>query len=343
MESLKVEIRHIGDNIDQFFEFIDRPFWFKLYLKPYFETQRLKMHGTLFMAKNSQDPDSPVVGCIYCELEPNHLTYGKNLPIFGWVQANSEEILHFLFKHLEKYVKDHGYDEIRGPINPPKLFGGWGTMTKGFDQPLLIDSAKNDPNLVEWIKNAGYKPETEYVSLQTIEPLNVPNPFPDRNIELISLPIDELGKRRTLTSQLREFVMKNFVGNLPDSSLAEKKHEEIFQILGMVPNGELYYLIAYDHDEQRVIGLIIEIPNIYETWMGKKIFTTNVNTVIVAKKYRNHQLFHWIYSKIFNKLKKNGIKIHIGGTVWTKNVPALTSFIKISKEVARFVVFQKKL
>ena len=336
-------IRNVGDNIDQFFEFINRPFWFKLYLKPYFETQRLKMHGTLFFAKNSKDPDSPVVGCIYCELEPNHLTYGKNIPIFGWVQANSEEILQFLFKHVEKYVRDHGYDEIRGPINPPKLFGGWGVMTQGFDQPLLVDSAKNDPHLVEWIKNAGYTPETEYISLQGNETLDVPNPFPEKDIELISLPIDELEKKHTLTSQLREFVLKNFIGILPDSSLAEKKYEEIFQILGMVPNGEHHYLIAYDHEEEMVIGLILGIPNIYETWTGKKIFTTNFNTAIVAKKYRNHQLFHWLYSHIFDRLKKAGIKRHIAGTVWTKNIPALSSFIKISKEIARFVVFQKKL
>ena len=88
---------------------------------------------------------------------------------------------------------------------------------------------------------------------------------------------------------------------------------------------------------------MIEIPNIYESWMGKKITTTNVNTVIVAKEYRNHQLFHWLYGKMFAKLEENGIKIHIGGTVWTHNVQALSSFVKISKEVARFVVFQKKL
>jgi len=340
---LKIEIKKVGDDITPFFEFIDRPFWFKLYLKPYFETQRVKMHGTLFFAKNSLDLASPIVGCVYCELEPNHLTYGRNVPIFGWAQANSEEIMQFLFTHLEKYVKDHGYDELRGPINPPKLFGGWGAMTEGFDQPLLVDSAKNDPHLATWIENAGYVKETEYVSLQVVEPLNVANPFPEKHIEFISLPIDELGKKYALTTQLKEFVLKNFVGNLPDSSIAEKKHEEIFQILGMVPNGELYYLIAYDHDEQRIIGLIIEIPNIYETWMGRKIFTTNINTVIVGKNYRNYQLFHWVYSKIFTNLKKNGIKLHIGGTVWTKNRQAVTSFIKISKEVAKFVVFQKKL
>ncbi|MCK5345311.1 MAG: hypothetical protein KAR20_18000, partial [Candidatus Heimdallarchaeota archaeon] len=130
---------------------------------------------------------------------------------------------------------------------------------------------------------------------------------------------------------------------MPDSSLAEKKQDEIFQVLSMVPNGENYYIIAYDHDGQKMMALIIEIPNIYESWMGKKITTTNVNTVIVAKEYRNQQFSHWVYKKIVDKLREIGIKTHIGGTVWTKNVPALTSFLKICEEVARFSVFQKSL
>ncbi|MHA1674924.1 MAG: hypothetical protein ACTSYI_15010 [Promethearchaeota archaeon] len=341
--NLKIEVKNVGDNIDQFYNFLDKPFWFKLYLKSYFETQRIKMHGVLFFAVEETNP-STIKGCIYCELEPDHLTYGKNVPIFGWVQVNSEETLKFLYTHVEKYVKDHGHTELRGPINPPKLFGGWGAMVKGFDQPLLVDSARNDPNLAAWIENAGFNKEAEYVSLQVDEPLDVPNPFPDKNIELISIPINELSKRRTITAQLNEFVLKNFVGNLPDSSLSQKKQDEIFQVLSMVPEGENYYIIAYDHDEQKMMALIIEIPNIYEQWMGKPISTTNVNTVIVAKEYRNQQFSHWVYKKIVDKLReKNGIKIHIGGTVWSKNVPALTSFLKICDEVARFHVYQKSL
>ncbi|MCK5345312.1 MAG: hypothetical protein KAR20_18005 [Candidatus Heimdallarchaeota archaeon] len=187
---LKIRSIGVGEKIDQFYDFLDRPFWFKMYLKSYFETQRIKMHGVVFLAVDAAKP-STIKGCIYCELEPDHLTYGKNVPIFGWVQVNSEETLKFLFTHVEKYVKDHGFNELRGPINPPKLFGGWGAMTKGFDQPLLVDSANNDPHLAEWIENAGYKIEAEYVSLQVDEPLNVANPFPEKNIELISIPISE--------------------------------------------------------------------------------------------------------------------------------------------------------
>ena len=83
------------------------------------------------------DPNNnnEALGSIYCELKPKHMSKGKQIPIFGWLNANNKEIAKKLLTHVENFAKNNGHKEIRGPLNMPKMFG-WGAQVEYFDCPM---------------------------------------------------------------------------------------------------------------------------------------------------------------------------------------------------------------
>ncbi|UYP48711.1 hypothetical protein NEF87_004996 [Candidatus Lokiarchaeum ossiferum] len=333
-----IEISHSSPSND-FLKYLDRPSWFKENFQPIFDAHRQRTHGTLFLAKNIKS--NVILGCIYCELEPYHFSYGKKIPIFGWLQADTRDICADLLEHVSNFVSQMGFEKVRGPINTPSLYGGWGIRTIGFENEALVNSAENDPRLEKWIEEAGWISETEYVSVLATEWDPGECPYPNMELKRFSIP--NLLNDRALLNQLAEFVQNNFSKRLPDTT-GDNKMMRMFSLLQSVEQGENYYILAFDKDTHEIIAAILEIPNIFDLWQNKKqIFSADIDTAIINKKYRNSNTFPWIYLRLFQKLQQMGVKNHIGATVWSKNIPALKSFSKGSVKVAHFKVFQKKL
>ncbi len=320
----------------QFINYLNRPIWFKVKFNQIFDQHRKKNQGTILLVKK-KDAVNSVIGCVYYELNPHHLSYGKKVPIFGWLQADNEKICHILLKKLESIVKKRGYSTIRGPINLPSLYGGWGTKIWDKDKYPLINSSENSKKLSSWIKTTGFKLETEYISLKVTE--WDPGLCPFEGIEIITFPIFELLENKKILKQIKDLLKTNFSSFLPDTSTEDKIHQ-VISLLSSIERGEDFLLLAFDIKNGKLAGLILEIPNIFDLWQGKEIESADIDTIIIAKEYRNASFMPWLYSIIHKKLQLRGIKRHIGATIWSKNKPALTGFSKGSIPIANFNVFQ---
>ena len=325
------------DSSLEFIQYLSRPLWFKRNFGPLFDLHRKKTKGKLFLAKDSESQDT--IGCVYCELKPFHNSYGKQIPIFGWLQADTEEICHALLSNIWEFVQDNNFDCLRGPINTPSIYGGWGVRTEGFSNKPLVNSATNSEKLANWISNAGWDMDTEYVSVCGTKWDSSHCSFP--NIELKSFPISELKHNTQLLTQLSKFVENNFVQRLPDTT-GENKMMRMFNLLDNLERGEEFYVIAFDRITGEIAGAILEIPNIFDLWQNKPISSADIDTAIISKKYRNANLFLWMYFKFQEKLIERGVKTHIGATIWKKNLPAMKCFLKGSYKIANFEVFQMK-
>jgi hypothetical protein len=326
-----------NQNLSRFFNYLNRPSWFKDKFIPEFDTHRKLTDGMIFLMLQEEK----TIGCIYCELNPHHTSYGEKVPIFGWIQAESEQICHKLLETAIKYAKDNGFSKIRGPINPPKLFGGWGAMVEGYSNEMLVESAINQPELAGWIISAGFNFDTEYVAIKDTHMLSKDFEFP--GIELNSYPIKELMKDSELILKLGKFVTANFTGFLPDNSIVGERTQELFDLLLSVDRGEDFLGFALDSTTDEIAAVFIVLPNVFEIWQGQPLRNVNADTAIVAKKYRNSQLFHYLYNKVYSNLRKSrGFTGLTAGMVWSQNVKAIKSFTKIGYINARFHVFLKE-
>jgi predicted small integral membrane protein len=113
--------------------------------------------------------------------------------------------------------------------------------------------------------------------------------------------------------------------------------------MAAIDHAEDFYWLAWDKKTRKLIGYILEIPNFMQVWAGEPITMGNTNSVIISKAYRGAAFFHFLYNKLTAKLNARGV-IHREGTmIWTKNVPAITSFSKIGFQCRKFRVYQKTI
>ena len=119
---------------------------------------------------------------------------------------------------------------------------------------------------------------------------------------------------------------------------------EVINMLRQVPDSHEFYALIWDNtvSPHKLVGYIIEIPNLFEHWAGQPITMGNTDSVILAKDYRGAAVFHAVYNHLAQEMHARGI-IHREGTmIWSKNLPAMTSFSKIGFEYRRYAVMQKR-
>ena len=326
-----------NQSIPKFYEYIAYPDWFKLRMKPIFEHHRKENEGVVFMMSNE---NNKTIGSIYCELTPQHISKGKQIPIFGWLHADRKEIAEKLLSHVEKFAKDHGHEEIRGPLNMPKMFG-WGAQVDYYECSMYWETPHNRPEIPKWIEECGYTPDTEYITLGLTNLLEVDNPYPE--LEIISYPIEDLFANQDMMEKMQKLIERNFSGFLPDVSTDTRRFGEMGKLLRETGYGEDFYILAIDKNTQDLVGFIVEVPNIFEQWAGKPLKNVVVDTVIVDEKYRGAYFFFFLFNEIYKKLAPKGVDGVVSGLIWSKNIPAMKTFIKIGKKIQKTVVFQKSL
>lgn len=331
------------ESAEEFIQYLPYPLWFKNALKIPFDVHRKETNGEILLALNSK---RTIIGGIYLELNPKHRSYGKSVPVFGWIHADNEYISQILLSKCEEKGKDFGATSIRGPINSPKSFGGWGCLEKNsnfhpeiYSVPALVECSEISSEVGKWIESAGYDCDAEYINLYNTNLLDVPN-FPD--VELSNPPISEILSNPTILQQIEQLVQDNFTSYLPDTCPPERTLSLLAEI-AEIPHSEDFYYLAWEKATRKLIGYILEIPNLMQFWAGEPITMGNTNSVIIAKQWRGAAFFHFLYNRLTAKLHARGV-IHREGTmIWTKNLPAITSFSKIGFQCRSFRVYQKQL
>jgi hypothetical protein len=319
----------------EFIAYYGFPAWMIPHFQPVFDHAREKTYAKIYLAKNAANV---VCGCVVYDPTSEHRSYGHQVPTFGWLKADSPAIAHSLLATIEVDAKAHGNTKIRGPINTPKSFGGWGAILKDADKPLF-ECAFGNPDQARWLQSAGYALDAEYINLFNTNLLNVPE-FP--NIELTSPPISEILGNPQLLQQIGAMVGGAFANFLPDVS-PPTRVLELLQLMTTLPHPEDFYFLAWDRTTHDLVAYIFEIPNFYEHWQGKNVTMGNTDSVVIKEGYRGAAFFHYLYNHLSAKLHARGV-IHREGTmIWTKNTPAIQSFSKIGYEYRRFGVYQKNL
>ncbi len=84
---------------------------------------------------------------------------GSDILFFGFfgVYDHDPDKIAILVDELINYAKEHGYNEIRGPINVPTMIFGWGFMVQGSKKDLFIGSPINPPIYQEIFFQKGFE------------------------------------------------------------------------------------------------------------------------------------------------------------------------------------------
>ena len=235
----------------------------------------------------------------------------------------------------------HNGNRLRGPINHPKFFGGWGVSVEPQDQSFLVNNTHTSSKVGVMLENAGYRSDTEYISV--IQHPTIPkskSEYP--NIEFVNRSIVEMISDTNLMSKIQTLMQNEFSRFLPDFSTGGEFQHIITELLE-IGNGEDFVTIAMDINTDAIAGMIINIPNLFDIWSGHRSKSVDVNTVIIAKDYRGLDFFHYLYYEAARKATARGIDNKIGTCIWSENVAAIKSFGQFSDQIQQYRVYTKNL
>lgn len=106
-----------------------------------------------FMAKRGQQ----LVGTIAAFINHNHNKFhNEHIGFFGFFEVLEDmEAASALLETAEKWVKDRGYDAIRGPAQY-STNEECGLLVDGFDDPPRILMTYNPPRYIDYLENQGF-------------------------------------------------------------------------------------------------------------------------------------------------------------------------------------------
>ena len=292
MEISQILLHRINpfEKSDLFVQYLDRPLWFKENFQEAFDRHRKHTKGIILLAAASEDlkeNQEIIHGCIYVESKSHHSSFGKKIPIFGWLQAKNVETCKFLLESAEELVQNQGYKGLRGPINEPHLYGGWGAaIKKSSTFPIMVNTPQNPIILNGWIESSGFERSTTYLGLDTKTVSYPPNTLNDNEFRFISPTFEELKSNPELQENIKSHIKRNFGNFLPDHNSGT--FEDAFAVFQQVENGNDFYLFMQDKATNQIVGLIEFIPNIFQKWQGQPI--TIINSASSFKSFLNSRL-----------------------------------------------------
>jgi hypothetical protein len=292
---------------------------------------------------------SEVKGFVICYIHPHYTSYGRKCGTFGWLCAEEFEICKALMMQCEQFMIQLNVRKLRGPVNFPKLMGGMGIQTHGFDEPLIsgVSFSPSESRLLEYLNELGYEFESEYTCLKVIKKTWEKGKKVDPNIKLKCLTLEEI---KNMRAQVFELVKESFYGIVPDSSGFDEKFDEVVRALEKLPDSYyqmkkpfnpeewsdmpeyreaweecdmekviVFWPAAYDRTSNRLVGLLALYPDLFEIYLTDKSTRTNVDTAMVDKNYGGRGIFSALNN--FGQINCNihGITYFEGTYVWTRN------------------------
>ena len=320
------------------------------------------------------------VGFVNCIFNPKYHTYGREALTFGWLSYNSFEVLELLMNSVEKIAVQHRYRRIRGNINFPKPLGGIGFQTYGFDEPLLYGVAFNSPDIAyaSDLEQLGYTYESKYACLRVDADNWAKGTEVNNHIEFRYYTFEQFYE---IIPKIKQLAEESFYNILPDTTTGESR---VYQILKaqskLAPSNpkeninfpdytdnqafieawkncdlsKINYTspMAFDRRIEKLVGIILSIPNLYEQWdggWGDGRIRVDVNTAMVHPEYKGMGIFSALNN--IGQLTYTFYRpIDIEGTyVWTSsakginNEEAIRSIFPHCTPIRTHVVVEKKI
>ncbi|MHA1384641.1 MAG: hypothetical protein ACTSR3_12880 [Candidatus Helarchaeota archaeon] len=289
--------------------------------------------GALFTLRENGN----IVGRVMAFIDPRHVSFGRKVGSFGWLNAKRPKYLRHLLSAVEEYFKASGISMIRGPRNDPVIFGGQGVLTYGFNEPDLFGIPKNPIWLAPILMKNGYEPDTQYYCIRWTHPYSRWTVKEDPEISLINMEFDEIRDRADELA----LVYNRCMANMPDVTGTDK--ESIIALIRFFKmiRAEDFVFVALCND--KIIGIAVLIPNLFDKWCGRQISNVNWFIADVSKEYRGRFVFSKMKNSVMDLLDRKNIPAYEGTYIWDNNQQMLDMCLRKGKLVRKHVVFTKKL
>jgi len=348
-------------------------------LKPRIISELIKYLKTKFLDENYKIMvsiayhNSEIYGFVISQIHPTYTSYGRKCGTFGWLNVKNFEACKRLINKCEIFTRNHGVRKIRGNINFPKGLGGIGIQASGFEQQMMYGVAFNNPhiNLIEYLEKLGYKKESEYTCMKVTKDFWDSGKKIDKRIKLRHVSLKEI---KNYQEEILDLGRNSFQMDFPDASGAEYRFKEMLDTYSQVPKSfyklpddfkpESYCSIpeileawdsydleevvtwahmAFDRETNKLVGIILCLPDLYELWLGKPITRTNVDTAMVRKDCAGRGIFSAMNNIGQKTQNVNGITYFEGTTIWTNNIDAINSIFPHCEHIRKHYVMEKRI
>ncbi|MHA2287701.1 MAG: hypothetical protein ACXABG_02820 [Promethearchaeota archaeon] len=314
-----------------------------------------------------------ITGFVVCQIDKDYKSYGMKCPTFGWIHAKDLRSCELLMGECERFVRENKFRKLRGPINYPKVIGGVGFQTEGFDAPMLNGVAFNEPRLkvLEFLEELGYKKESKYSCLEVVNSNWKKGNSLDKDIALRFLPTSEI---RKLREEVLTLAQSSFHSVLADAPGGHSRFEEMMESYDLVFGNrsivgkdfdprtissvpefvEAWELcdinnivpccpVAFDRTTGELVGIIITLPNLFQLWSKEPLTHLNVDTAIIKKEYAGRGIFSSLQNVGRITCKLHGFEYVEGTTVWANNDRAIKTIFPHCTPVRTHYVVQKRI
>lgn len=323
----------------------------------------------VFIAYQGSEPR----GFITCQVHPHYTSYGRKCGTFGWINVKGPQACEALTKECEKYIKENRIRKLRGPINFPKCLAGIGFQVSGFEEQMLYGVAFTDPasRTLEYLQDLGYVKESKYSCLKVTQRIWNKGKKIDDNIIFRYADLEGVVKRR---EDIFNLVRNSFHGILPDSSGMEEKFNEFVESFAQIPKSfytipqdfdpEIYSnipqfidtwkacdlerivplaLMALDRNTGELVGILLGLPDLFQTWNGDPITRVNVDSAMVKRGYFGRGIFSALNN--LGQLTANlyGIDYFEGTSIWSNNEKAIETIFPHCSPLRKHYVVQKRV
>jgi hypothetical protein len=327
-------------------------------------------HVALFIAYSGEIPN----GMVAVQIDPEYRTYGRRATTFSWLICEDFETCKVLMHCVENFARENKLKKIRGPINYPKIVGGIGIQTSGFDVPIMNGINFNHPKsmILTYLNELGYLSESKYSCVEVVSKQWGSGNKLDPEYYLRYFTVDQL---RGMKSEIMGLAENSFYSILADAPGGDTRFEEMmrsYELASVAPfNEELAKQIindqhhiaefvdawnscdlrkivcwapcAFKRDNGKLVGIILSLPNLYQLWAGEPFSRTNVDTAMVHKDHSGKGIFSALNNIGRLTLEMFGIVSAEGTTIWANNEKAIKTIFPHSKLLRTHYVVQKRV
>ncbi|NVM43820.1 MAG: hypothetical protein HWN79_02795 [Candidatus Lokiarchaeota archaeon] len=314
-----------------------------------------------------------ITGFVVSQIDKEYRSYGMKCPTFGWLTSKDFLSCKLLMGECEDFVRKHKFRKIRGPINFPKISGGIGYQTEGFEAPMLNGVAFNEPSskVLEYLQELGYKKDAKYSCVEVVESnWNKGNNLDD-DIVLKFLHPHEI---RELRSQILTLAQNSFYSVLADAPGGQSRFEEMMDSYDLVFGNRFVIKdnfdprsissipefieawescdlnkivpccpLAYDRTNGELVGIIMALPNLFQLWSKEPLTHLNVDTVIINKEYAGRGIFSSLQNVGQITSRLHGFEYVEGTTIYANNDRAISTIFPHSTPLRTHYVVQKRI
>ena len=325
---------------------------------------------SLFIAYQEEVP----TGMVFAQIDPEYRTYSRKATTFGWLLCKDAHTCQELMKQVEHFARINKQKKIRGPINYPKIVGGIGIQTEGFEVPILngVNFNSSESEILSYLNSLGYESESKYSCVDVVsKKWNKGNTL-DPEYYLGYFTVAEL---KGMKEEIMELAKHSFYSILADApggesrfgemmrsyelasctpfnkSVAEKiieEHSHIPEFIEAWKSCKLAKVVswapcAFKRGTDELVGIILSLPNLYQYWAGETLTHTNVDTVMIHKEHSGRGIFSELNNIGRLTLEMFGIETAEGTTIWANNTRAIQTIFPHSTLLRTHIVVQKRV